>query len=55
MCLYFLNFSKDLQILTTSRLLVHFNLQVALGLTQIVFLAAGSAAHDEVVIFYGEE
>ncbi|XP_028391916.1 uncharacterized protein LOC114516589 [Dendronephthya gigantea] len=39
---------KDLQILTTSRHLVHLNLQIALGLTQIVFLAGGSATHDEV-------
>jgi hypothetical protein len=41
-------FSKDLQILTTSRHLIHFNLQIALGLTQIVFLAGGTATHNEV-------
>ena len=41
-------FSKDLQILTTSRHLVHLNLQIALGLTQIVFLAGGKATHNEV-------
>jgi hypothetical protein len=45
---YFFIFSKDLQILTTSRHLIHFNLQIALGLTQIVFLAGGTATHNEV-------
>jgi hypothetical protein len=45
---FFVNFSKDLQILTTSRHLVHLNLQIALGLTQIVFLAGGSATQEEV-------
>jgi hypothetical protein len=31
-----------------SRHLVHFNLQIALGLTQIVFLAGGSAIRSKV-------
>ncbi|CAB4022920.1 adhesion G- coupled receptor D1-like [Paramuricea clavata] len=42
-CVVYIVLYKDLQILTTSRHLVHFNLQIALGLTQIVFLAGGSA------------
>ena len=45
---FYINFSKDLKILTTSRHLVHFNLQMALGLTQIVFLVGGAAKHNEV-------
>ena len=49
---FFAHFSKDLQILTTSRHLVHFNLQIALGLTQIVFLAGGTASHKEVGNLY---
>jgi hypothetical protein len=44
----FAHFSKDLQILTTSRHLVHFNLQIALGLTQIAFLAGGATTHMKV-------
>ncbi|XP_028392074.1 adhesion G-protein coupled receptor D1-like [Dendronephthya gigantea] len=47
-CLIYIILHKDLQILTTSRHLVHLNLQIALGLTQIVFLAGGSATHDEI-------
>ncbi len=47
-----INFSKDLQILTTSRHLVHFNLQISLGLTQIVFLAGGHATHNQVGNIY---
>ena len=47
----FSNFSKDLRILTTSRHLVHFNLQIALGLTQIVFLVGGISKKDQVIIF----
>ena len=49
---FFAHFSKDLQILTTTRHLVHFNLQIALGLTQIVFLAGGTASHKEVGNLY---
>ena len=47
-CVVYVLLYKDLQILTTSRHLVHFNLQIALGLTQIVFLAGGTASHKEV-------
>ncbi|CAB4010866.1 adhesion G- coupled receptor D1-like [Paramuricea clavata] len=47
-CIVYIVLYKDLQILTTSRHLVHLNLQIALGLTQIVFLAGGRARKDEV-------
>ncbi|CAB4020038.1 adhesion G- coupled receptor D1-like, partial [Paramuricea clavata] len=46
-CIIYIVLYKDLQILTTSRHLVHFNLQIALGLTQIVFLAGGNATQNE--------
>ncbi|XP_028392134.1 adhesion G-protein coupled receptor D1-like isoform X4 [Dendronephthya gigantea] len=47
-CVIYAVLFKDLNILTTSRHLVHFNLQIALGLTQIVFLVGGTATEDEV-------
>ncbi|CAB4024627.1 adhesion G- coupled receptor D1-like isoform X2, partial [Paramuricea clavata] len=48
-CVVYIVLYKDLQILTTSRHLVHLNLQIALGLTQLVFLAGGSATSNEII------
>ncbi|CAB3990906.1 adhesion G- coupled receptor D1-like [Paramuricea clavata] len=39
---------NDLQVLSSSRQLVHLNLQIALGGTQIVFLAGGKQSKDEI-------
>ncbi|XP_028392244.1 uncharacterized protein LOC114516855 [Dendronephthya gigantea] len=47
-CIIYVVLYKDLRILTTSRHLVHFNLQIALGLTQIVFLVGGNSTKNEV-------
>ncbi|XP_028392131.1 adhesion G-protein coupled receptor D1-like isoform X2 [Dendronephthya gigantea] len=47
-CIIYVVLYKDLKILTTSRHLVHFNLQIALGLTQLVFLVGGVATENEV-------
>ncbi|XP_028392137.1 adhesion G-protein coupled receptor D1-like isoform X2 [Dendronephthya gigantea] len=47
-CIIYAVLFKDLKILTTSRHLVHFNLQIALGLTQIVFLVGMVATDDKV-------
>ncbi|CAB3997870.1 adhesion G- coupled receptor D1-like [Paramuricea clavata] len=48
-CVVYIVLYKDLQILTTSRHLVHLNLQIALGLTQLVFLAGGSVTNDKII------
>ncbi|XP_028391828.1 adhesion G-protein coupled receptor D1-like [Dendronephthya gigantea] len=47
-CVVYVVLYKDLKILTTSRHLVHFNLQIALGLTQMIFLAGGVATQNKV-------
>ncbi|XP_028391995.1 uncharacterized protein LOC114516661 [Dendronephthya gigantea] len=47
-CVVYILLRKDLKILTTTRLLVHFNLLIALGLTQIGFLAGGRTTTDGV-------
>ncbi|XP_028391826.1 adhesion G protein-coupled receptor E2-like isoform X2 [Dendronephthya gigantea] len=48
-CVVYIVLYKDLKMLTTSRHLVHFNLQIALGLTQMIFLAGGVATQNKVV------
>ena len=47
-CAVYAALYKDLLILTTARHLVHFNLQIALGLTQITFLVGGSTTDYKV-------
>lgn len=45
---FFPNYSKDLQVLNSTRHVVHLNLQLSLGLTQIIFLSGAGKTDAKV-------